>query len=75
MAKQTKPKCRVCRRLGIKLYLKGERCYSSKCALEKNFPHLVCKEWEGKRKSIWLCFTFMGETKIKKDLWNNGKTI
>jgi len=37
MAKQTKPKCRVCRRLGIKLYLKGERCYSSKCALEKKF--------------------------------------
>lgn len=37
MAKQTKPKCRVCRRLGVKLYLKGERCYSSKCALEKKF--------------------------------------
>lgn len=37
MAKQTKPKCRVCRRLGFKLYLKGERCYSSKCALEKKF--------------------------------------
>lgn len=37
MAKLTKPKCRVCRRLGIKLYLKGERCYSSKCSLEKKF--------------------------------------
>ncbi len=37
MAKQTKPKCRVCRRLGVKLYLKGEKCYSSKCALEKKF--------------------------------------
>ncbi|MCX8095665.1 MAG: 30S ribosomal protein S4 [Caldisericia bacterium] len=37
MAKITKPKCRICRRLGVKLFLKGERCYSRKCALERKF--------------------------------------
>lgn len=28
-------KCRLCRREGVKLYLKGARCYSSKCPIEK----------------------------------------
>jgi len=28
-------KCKICRRLGTKLFLKGERCFSSKCALVK----------------------------------------
>ena len=35
MARYTGPSCRLCRREGQKLFLKGERCYSSKCALEK----------------------------------------
>ena len=35
MAKYTESKCRLCRREGCKLFLKGERCYSSKCAFEK----------------------------------------
>jgi len=29
------PVCRLCRREGIKLFLKGERCYTDKCAIEK----------------------------------------
>ncbi len=28
------PKCKLCRREGVRLYLKGERCYSDKCAIE-----------------------------------------
>jgi small subunit ribosomal protein S4 len=35
MAKTTSPKCKSCRREGSKLFLKGERCYSSKCAFTK----------------------------------------
>lgn len=35
MARYTGPVCKLCRREGIKLYLKGERCYTDKCALEK----------------------------------------
>src|SRR5207253_5485135 len=33
------PVCRLCRREGMKLFLKGERCYTEKCAIEKrNLP-------------------------------------
>lgn len=35
MARYIGANCRLCRREGQKLFLKGERCYSSKCALEK----------------------------------------
>lgn len=35
MAHYTGPVCRFCRRAGEKLFLKGERCFSSKCAIEK----------------------------------------
>ena len=35
MARYTGPVCRLCRREGIKLYLKGDRCMSGKCALDR----------------------------------------
>lgn len=35
MAKYTESDCRLCRREGTKLFLKGDRCYSAKCALVK----------------------------------------
>ena len=35
MARYTGPSCRLCRREGCKLYLKGERCTSDKCALSR----------------------------------------
>ncbi len=35
MARYTDANCRLCRREGQKLFLKGERCYSTKCAMEK----------------------------------------
>lgn len=39
MSRYTDASCRLCRREGQKLFLKGERCYSTKCAIEKrNFP-------------------------------------
>jgi small subunit ribosomal protein S4 len=35
MARYSGPTCRLCRREGAKLYLKGERCYTPKCAFSK----------------------------------------
>ena len=35
MARYTGSVCRLCRREGMKLFLKGERCYTEKCAIEK----------------------------------------
>lgn len=39
MAKYIGSKCRLCRRQGEKLFLKGEKCYTSKCPVEsRSFP-------------------------------------
>jgi small subunit ribosomal protein S4 len=39
MARYIGAVCRLCRREGMKLFLKGERCYTEKCAIEKrNLP-------------------------------------
>ena len=39
MARYLGPVCRMCRREGLKLFLKGERCYTDKCAIERrNYP-------------------------------------
>lgn len=35
MARYTDAKCRLCRREGSKLYLKGDRCYTDKCAITR----------------------------------------
>lgn len=35
MARYTGPACKLCRREGMKLYLKGDRCFKDKCAFEK----------------------------------------
>src|SRR5471032_1304578 len=35
LARYIGPVCRQCRREGMKLYLKGERCHTEKCAIEK----------------------------------------
>jgi small subunit ribosomal protein S4 len=39
MARYTEAKCRLCRREGMKLFLKGTRCFTDKCAIERrNYP-------------------------------------
>lgn len=39
MARYTNSVCRLCRRENLKLFLKGERCYTDKCAIERrNYP-------------------------------------
>ena len=35
MARYTGPVCRLCRREGEKLFLKGDRCYTEKCAVDR----------------------------------------
>ncbi|MBI4239935.1 30S ribosomal protein S4 [Candidatus Uhrbacteria bacterium] len=48
MAK-TFEQCHVCRRAGVKLYLKGERCYTPKCAIvRRNYPPGVQGAKKGK---------------------------
>lgn len=50
MARYTGPSCRLCRREGHKLFLKGERCYSGKCALEKR-SYAPGQHGQGRKKT------------------------
>ena len=49
MARYTGAVCRHCRREGLKLYLKGDRCFTEKCAVEKR-PVPPGQHGQGRRK-------------------------
>lgn len=49
MARYTGPVCRLCRREGVKLYLKGDRCYSDKCSVSKR-PQAPGQHGTGRKK-------------------------
>lgn len=51
MGRYTEAVCRQCRREGEKLYLKGDRCYSDKCALERR-PYAPGVHGQGRRQKL-----------------------
>ena len=50
MARYTGPSCRLCRREGKKLFLKGDRCYSEKCAMARR-PFAPGQHGQGRAKT------------------------
>ncbi|MEX1253586.1 MAG: 30S ribosomal protein S4 [Dehalococcoidia bacterium] len=53
MARYTGPVCRLCRRYGDKLYLKGDRCASPKCAFERRpTPPGQVQRFGGRRRRV-----------------------
>ncbi|CAM3884643.1 30S ribosomal protein S4 [Alicyclobacillus pomorum] len=50
MARYTGSVCRLCRREGVKLYLKGERCFSEKCAVDRR-PFPPGQHGQGRRRN------------------------
>jgi small subunit ribosomal protein S4 len=53
MARYTGPVCRQCRRAGEKLFLKGERCFTPKCAVEKRHKTPGNQQARRRRVSEW----------------------
>lgn len=52
MGRYTEPVCKLCRREALKLFLKGDRCFSVKCALEKrNYPPGEHGQQHGQRRT------------------------
>ncbi|HLJ69408.1 MAG TPA: 30S ribosomal protein S4 [Chloroflexota bacterium] len=49
MARYTGPDCKLCRREGMKLFLKGERCLTKKCAIERR-PYPPGQAGQGRRR-------------------------
>ena len=65
MAKLIGPDCRECRREGCKLYLKGERCTSKKCAMEKR-PTLPGQHGAARKKVTEYGTQLREKQKVKK---------
>ena len=53
MARYTDAVCRLCRRAGVKLFLKGERCYTPRCAVEKRRKPPGSQPMRRRRTSDW----------------------
>ena len=49
MARSTESACHICRRENLKMYLKGDRCYSDKCAIERR-PYPPGQHGQGRVK-------------------------
>jgi small subunit ribosomal protein S4 len=49
MARNTVARCRQCRRENMKLFLKGERCYTEKCAMDRR-PYPPGQQGQGRHK-------------------------
>ncbi len=65
MAKYTGPKCRLCRREGEKLYLKGEKCYTDKCAIEKR-PYPPGEAGLSRRRQSEYGFQLREKQKVRR---------
>jgi len=65
MAKYTSADCRQCRREGQKLFLKGERCTSKKCAVERR-PTVPGQHGAGRKKPSEYSIQLREKQKVKK---------
>ena len=65
MSRYTGPVCRICRREGMKLFEKGEKCYTEKCGVEKrNYPPGV--HLETRRKVTEYGIRLREKQKVKR---------
>ncbi|HEY7166704.1 MAG TPA: 30S ribosomal protein S4 [Candidatus Binatia bacterium] len=65
MARYTGSVCRLCRRENLKLFLKGERCYSDKCAIERrNYP--PGQHGQGRQKFSEYSIQLREKQKVKR---------
>ena len=65
MARYTGSVCRLCRRENLKLFLKGERCYTDKCAVERrNYP--PGQHGQGRQKFSAYSIQLREKQKVKR---------
>lgn len=65
MARYTGPVCRLCRREGEKLFLKGERCYSDKCSFSQR-SYAPGQHGQGRKKNSEYATQFRMKQKAKR---------
>ncbi len=67
MARYTDAVCRLCRREGMKLYLKGERCFKEKCSFETRKGKLPGQHGAGKvKKPTGYALQLREKQKVKR---------
>lgn len=65
MARYTGPVCRLCRREGAKLFFKGDRCYSDKCAIERR-PYPPGQHGQGRHRRSDYAVQLREKQKVKR---------
>lgn len=65
MARYTGASCRLCRRENLKMYLKGDRCYSDKCAIERR-PYPPGQHGQGRIKFSEYGIQLREKQKVKR---------
>ncbi|MFT3774070.1 MAG: 30S ribosomal protein S4 [Minicystis sp.] len=65
MARYVGPVCKLCRREGMKLYLKGERCYSEKCAQTRR-PYPPGQHGQGRIKLSEYAVRLREKQKVRR---------
>ncbi|MFW5980638.1 MAG: 30S ribosomal protein S4 [Halanaerobiaceae bacterium] len=65
MARDTGPKCKLCRREGEKLYLKGGRCFSDKCSFEKR-PYAPGEHGQGRTQTSEYALQLREKQKVRR---------
>ncbi|MCA9771487.1 MAG: 30S ribosomal protein S4 [Myxococcales bacterium] len=65
MARYTDSVCRICRRENLKLYLKGDRCHSDKCAIERR-PYPPGQHGQGRQKLSDYGMQLREKQKVRK---------
>jgi small subunit ribosomal protein S4 len=65
MARYTGPVCRLCRREGEKLFLKGDRCYSDKCSINRR-NYAPGQHGQGRKKNSEYALQFRTKQKAKR---------
>ncbi|MGE5587119.1 MAG: 30S ribosomal protein S4 [Clostridia bacterium] len=65
MARYTESVCRLCRREGLKLYLKGDRCYTDKCAVDRR-PYAPGEHGQGRKKMSEYAVQLREKQKLRR---------
>ena len=65
MARYTESVCRLCRRENLKMYLKGDRCYTDKCAIERR-PYPPGQHGQGRTKFSEYGVQLREKQKVKR---------
>ena len=65
MARYTASACRICRRENLKMYLKGDRCYTDKCAIERR-PYPPGQHGQGRTKFSEYGVQLREKQKVKR---------